>query len=99
MQTFFCSFNLPSKTYFSGRVKGTGISFGMTDGTSNIALSGQETTGLTRLNGLTSGYGNPVGTPPSGSATKRVSLGVTTDAGKSGIICEADANIVLVIKF
>ena len=56
----------------------------------------------TVLSAFTAHYGVAVGNSYSSSSTLPLNshtFGVTTDASKSGIICEADSNIVLVIKF
>lgn len=99
---FFCSFNLPNKTYFSGLCKGNGITLGLTNGDSyNGGLWSYYNGNAYSLSIQSNSYGVPIGTTttnthlPLGQST----FGITRDASKSGIICEADANIVLVIKY
>lgn len=66
-------------------VKGTGMSLGLTNGTQLSALAYQASS----VNTYTGQYGANIGTANSGSTgTANVSLGVTTDPTKSGIVAD-----------
>ena len=67
-------------------IKGTGITLGLTNGTTNYGI--QPNGGANALVGWSGIYGNNIGTnTTSGSVTVGdAALGVTTDSSKSGII-------------
>lgn len=72
----------------------------MTDGVKNGGFYNSEANyGLSYAD--TDVYGSSVGSYSSVSTRfgSEKSVGITLDASKSGIICEADSNIVLVIKY
>ena len=66
-------------------VVGNGMALGMTDGTNNIATMWSTSLGLT---GNKENYGSSVGTVNAGTgiSADRITLGVTTDPEKSGIV-------------
>lgn len=68
-------------------VVGNGMSLGLTNGTTGFGLSTGQVSGSSALNISTTGnYGSPVNSAISGSRPNvGISLGVTTDATKSGI--------------
>lgn len=62
-------------------VKGTGMTLGLTDGTSNYGLFGANAAGNTVFKNA---YGTNVGSTQTGASVSK-SVGVTTDSSKSGI--------------
>ena len=89
------TFNLPDKSYYTGGVKGNGITIGLTDGTKNYGFA--QATYLTTRDNF---YGSSVGAWTSGSPiADGKSTGLTTDSSKSGIIVESDSQLKLCIKY
>lgn len=77
-----------SNKALSGAVAGNGISLGVTDGTQNASIA-RGTGSVTALGLFTDSYGEVVGTTSSTATTATgKSIGLTTDATKSGIIAE-----------
>lgn len=66
-------------------VKGTGITLGLTNGTDNYGI-GSDANAI--MKGFPPNYGVAVGSSVGGIAATNKSLGLTTDASKSGIIAE-----------
>ena len=78
-----------SKIYTGGGtapVIGNGMTLGLTNGTNNYGLSGWSGDTYTQV--IPNIYGQPVGISGSGSANRSLSLGVTSDPTKSGIIAQ-----------
>ena len=75
----------------TGAIKGTGMTMGLTDGTNNGGLGQGEKT-QSYFYGVNSDgtYGSSVGTTNTlvTSIKANVSIGITTDSSKSGIIVE-----------
>lgn len=67
------------------RAKGNGITLGLTDGTNNYGFSCSQNNSSSVL--YDGGYGTNVGSNVSGNLS-RVSMGITTDSTKSGIISD-----------
>lgn len=67
-------------------VVGNGMTLGLTNGTQNYGLSGWGGDSFTQV--VTSIYGQPVGITGSGPVNRSVSLGVTSDPTKSGLIAQ-----------
>ena len=65
-------------------VRGNGLTMGFTDGTNFGGIYA----GQSAFNGKTGIYGVPVGTDDSGSMLDNVSIGLTTDGSKSGIVAD-----------
>lgn len=78
-------FKLPRELPITDRVKGNGMTLGWTDGTNN---GGIETTSSGSIALRKSGYGTQVGSSVSDSPVfpSDVTIGLTTDSTKSGII-------------
>ena len=75
-------------------VKGDGLSLGLTDGIQNTALFSGAISGNTVIGGATNGYGQPYGTTRTSSLQGvNTTLGVTTDATKSGIVADMPVTI------
>ena len=69
-------------------IKGTGMALGLTNGTNNFGLV-QSGSNPSRVDTAVNNYGTNVGTALSGtSSTSSITLGVTTDYEKSGIIAD-----------
>lgn len=92
------TFNLPEKYIYAGRVYGSGISLGLTNGTTNYGLAGSNGA---IFGGITGAYGQNVGGSAGGGnwSPTNTKYGVTTDASKSGIIVEKDTQLFYVIKY
>lgn len=67
-------------------VIGNGMTLGLTNGTQNYGLSGWDGDNTTVIR--TDAYGLPYGSTSAGSVNRSVSLGVTTDPTKSGLIAD-----------
>lgn len=84
------TFRLPLKngkeTMFSTACKGNGITLGLTNGATNYGV-GVTTGTTTALDGYTGLYGTNIGAKNTGTInTQNLSMGVTTDFTKSGIV-------------
>ena len=101
------TFNLPDKNYYTGAVKGNGISLGwqgynsygqsVTAGSVSYQRAGS---GNQDLFAAASAYGTTLGSGGGGATFKNdTSIGITTDSSKSGIIVEPDTQLKLCIKF
>lgn len=71
-------------------VIGNGLTLGLTNGQVNVGLVSQHTNGQGYVASYTNIYGQPVGTGASTIAGSTISLGVTTDPTKSGIVAQLD---------
>lgn len=82
------TFRLPLKNGLEGvfvnGVKGTGSPIGLTDGNSDKSMAASTTIGLTSSDNLSSN----VGTLPSGLPFGQVTVGLTTDPSKSGMVVD-----------
>ena len=79
-----------SNKALSGAVVGNGMTMGLTNGSTNYGLVANNQTNNPYSIVATSKYGTSVGdtTTPSGYSSTYSTLGITTDASKSGIIAE-----------
>lgn len=96
------TFNLPEKYAYSGRVVGNGVGIGFHDGTFGFTLSPLNTvTGNGYVTASKDGYGLAVGTrvTANGTVAYGVVSGITTDASKSGVVCEKDTQVMVCIKY
>lgn len=92
------SFNIPDKKYYTGGVKGTGKTLGLTNGTKNFGIGQSTFYGINAVFANSAVFNVNVGTNLSTLETSQ-SLGVVSDASKSGIIVEPDTQISMIIKF
>ena len=85
------TFRLPLKNgqegVFANSVKGNGIPLGLTDGTNNAGLICNTST-LIRLMGRINNYGDDIGTSIKTGDILEKSIGITTDASKSGMVVD-----------
>ena len=92
------TFNLPNKTYYSGNVKGSGLSLGLTDGNNTYGFYQTRNTGTSTA---AESYNRSL--PSSGNNFTNVPydsvIGITTDSSKSGIVVETDSQLKLCIKY
>ena len=72
----------------SAAVIGNGMTLGMTNGTTNFAMSGKSGTSGTNNIWSTSGYGQAVSSTPGTGLGYQGIMGVTTDPTKSGMIAQ-----------
>ena len=95
------TFNLPDKKAHTGAVVGNGITLGLTDGSAKYGLSfasgGYGSYNTTNTNA----YGKSLPSTYSGGTypVNAKNLGIDTDGTKSGLIVEADADLVVCIKY
>ena len=86
---------LPEKYRFTGGVMGNGMTLGLTNGTVNGGLGGDDRSGT--FAGYQGLYGKPVGTAGVGGDTAVTKgAGITTDPEKSGITLEKEPWIVFI---
>lgn len=90
------SFNLPEKYLYTGRVYGNGKTLGFTNGTNYVGLSCGASNNVVVGTAV---YDVNVSAPTNLGSRPAGWWGVTTDASKSGIIVEKDAQLFYVIKY
>lgn len=102
------TFNLPNITFLSNKIKGNGITLGLTNGTVNGCLQT-----LAYVNGVTDGgtamineigYDGNIGTPGRGGGwgggfDTKSCVGITTDSSKSGMIVEEESRANFCIRY
>lgn len=98
------SFNIPNKKYYTGGVKGNGISLGLSNGTRNFGIhTGDAYYSSGIMFAGTDWYGanktQSSGAIATGNSGDTSILGITTDTSKSGIIVEPDTQISMIIKY
>ena len=102
------TFNLPNITFLSNKIKGNGITLGLTNGTANGCLQtlsyakGVTDGGTAMINEL--GYGGNIGTPGAGGGfgagfNQNICVGITTDSSKSGMIVEEESRANFCIRY
>lgn len=102
------TFNLPNITFLSNKIKGNGITLGLTNGTANGCLQtlffADSVTdgGTAMINEL--GYGGNIGTQGAGGGTgagfnTNRCVGITTDPSKSGMIVEEEFRANFCIRY
>lgn len=98
MQTFFCSFNLPSANNIvtnvnsSAGVRGTGKSLGLTTGSENFGCNKNPSNAA--LTGYHNAYNVNVGTGRSGNTISGVgAIGVVNNSSTSGLTCDVTRSI------
>lgn len=93
---------MPLKHIHTGRVVGTGLSLGLTDGTHWCGLQAWVST-IGRVANLNTGFYNILvgANPTSGGVPLEnpVGIGVTETEGKSGLKVVRDPNIIMAIKY
>lgn len=93
------SFNIPNgKTAFGTTipVRGNGMTLGLTDGTN---YGGMRATDISNLIANTGSYGRNIGSAASGPNINYLSVGITQDASKSGIVADISAGATVIIKY
>jgi len=91
------TFNLPNNSGIvkSGDipVKGNGMTLGINDGTNNMGFFSSSTSNYAMVSYATTAYGTDTGTSQSDVAqiNRFHTLGVTTDATKSGVIADTSS--------
>lgn len=80
-------------------VKGNGMTLGVTDGTNNVGMISRNVSNISVLSGFQSAYGVNVGdtTAHTTQLGYGITLGITTDASKSGMVADlsTDTNMLL----
>lgn len=98
------SFNLPEKYMYSGAVKGNGIALGLERTSGSTVRFGLVNNAFGDMGGLAVKYGVALATDSQTSISQYstqffVACGITSESDKSGIICEKDTQISMIIKY
>jgi len=96
------TFNIPNgKTFIGSAIpcKGNGMTLGVYDGTTNYGMANIYSDKFRGFGGFAGNYGGSIGGADSGSfMTAQISVGITNDPTKSGIVADISSGMNAIIK-